>query len=71
MAFDVAGLDWQRYVEVDPALLRPAEVDLLVGDPTKARQLLGWKPAVAFPELVEMMVRCDLEMLSGRRPGVA
>src|SRR5262245_60209747 len=60
IAFDHAGLDWRRYVRLDPALLRPAEVDHLVGDPSKARSTLGWKPSVDFPGLVRMMVDADL-----------
>ena len=63
IAFGHAGLDWQRYVRVDPALLRPAEVDHLLGDPSKARTELGWTPRVAFKQLVEMMVDADLERL--------
>jgi GDPmannose 4,6-dehydratase len=65
-AFAVVGLDWRAHVRRDPALLRPAEVDLLVGDATKARRQLGWTPRVDFAALVEMMVRADLERL-GRR----
>jgi GDPmannose 4,6-dehydratase len=67
-AFAVVGLDWRDYVRQDPALLRPAEVDLLVGDASKARDVLGWAPRVDFAGLVEMMVRADLERLRGR-PG--
>jgi GDPmannose 4,6-dehydratase len=63
LAFGAAGLDWQKSVVIDPALVRPAEVDLLIGDPSKARMKLGWKPEVSFPQLVEMMVRADLERL--------
>jgi GDPmannose 4,6-dehydratase len=60
-AFSHAGLSWQDYVKVDPALLRPAEVDLLIGDPTKARTTLGWHPRVSTRELAAMMVESDLE----------
>jgi len=60
IAFERVGLDWQKYVEVDPSLFRPAEVDFLVGDSSKARQILGWEPDVSFSELVERMVDCDL-----------
>jgi GDPmannose 4,6-dehydratase len=60
IAFGHAGLDWEQYVREDPALLRPAEVDHLVGDPSKARQQFGWKPSVDFPGLVKMMVDADL-----------
>lgn len=60
IAFDHVGLDWQKYVVVDPRLYRPAEVDLLQGDYSKARTKLGWEPRVSFPELVRMMVDADL-----------
>jgi GDPmannose 4,6-dehydratase len=60
VAFARVGLDWQRYVVVDEQLYRPAEVDVLLGDPTKAREVLGWSPKVTFRELVEMMVDADL-----------
>jgi GDPmannose 4,6-dehydratase len=66
VAFGAVGLDWRQYVTTDPAFLRPAEVDLLIGDATKARTVLGWTPAVTFAGLVEMMVRADLARL-GRR----
>lgn len=66
-AFDVVGLDWQKFVVQDPALIRPAEVDLLIGDFAKARRLLGWQPTVGFSELVRMMVQADLERLSPGR----
>ncbi|CAN5646957.1 GDP-mannose 4,6-dehydratase [soil metagenome] len=70
-AFALVGIDnWRDYVRQDPKFLRPAEVDLLIGDATKARTQLGWKPEVAFPELVEMMVRNDLE-LEANKAGVA
>lgn len=60
-AFAVADLpDWERYVRQDPAFMRPAEVDLLLGDASKARDKLGWTPTVSFPELVQMMVESDL-----------
>jgi GDPmannose 4,6-dehydratase len=59
-AFGHAGLDWSKYVRIDPALLRPAEVDHLVGDATKARKVLGWEPSVNFKQLVGMMVDADL-----------
>jgi GDPmannose 4,6-dehydratase len=64
LAFSHAGLDWQAHVEVDPALLRPAEVNTLRGDATKARQRLGWQPNVTFRELVTMMVDADLERVA-------
>jgi GDPmannose 4,6-dehydratase len=67
IAFDHAGLDWRRYVRLDPALLRPAEVDHLVGDPSKAHTTLGWKPSIDFPGLVRMMVDADLERAGSSR----
>jgi GDPmannose 4,6-dehydratase len=63
-AFGSVGLDWERHVVVDPRYYRPAEVDLLVGDPAKARRVLGWAPEVTFEELVERMVQADLERLA-------
>ena len=66
LAFDCAGLNWENYVETDPAFLRPAEVELLCGDPAKAKAELGWEPKVRLEELVEMMVESDL----GRHQGV-
>ena len=59
-AFTHAGLDWEKYVVIDPRFFRPAEVDLLLGDPTKAKTKLGWKPAVDFKTLVRMMVDADM-----------
>jgi GDPmannose 4,6-dehydratase len=64
IAFDQVGLDWEEYVEVDEQFFRPAEVDLLIGDATKASEALGWKPEVGFDELVRMMVDSDLRALS-------
>lgn len=62
IAFAEVGIDdWTDYVYIDPAFMRPAEVDLLIGDATKARDVLGWKPKVEFPELVQMMVRNDVD----------
>src|SRR5256712_4935241 len=61
IAFAHAGLDWQKYVVVDPAFVRPAEVDLLIGDASKARRVLGWAPKHSFQQLIEMMVDADLE----------
>jgi GDPmannose 4,6-dehydratase len=65
IAFEHAGLDWKRYVLTDPTYLRPAEVDHLVGDASKARAELGWEPRVSFEHLVRMMVDADVERLSG------
>jgi GDPmannose 4,6-dehydratase len=67
LAFRQVGLDWQRYVKVDQALVRPAEVDILQADPRKARTGLGWAPEVSFEQLVAMMVDADLQRLSARR----
>ena len=64
-SFGYLGLDWEKYVEIDPRYYRPAEVDLLIGDPTKARTVLGWEPKVKFKELVQMMVDSDLEKIKG------
>jgi GDPmannose 4,6-dehydratase len=66
VAFGCVGLKWQDHVREDPAFLRPAEVDLLVGDASKARATLGWTPRVGFEGLVEMMVRADLERLRAK-----
>ena len=66
IAFGAVGLDWRECVHEDPALLRPAEVERLVGDASKARRVLGWAPRVSFRELVETMVRADLERLQPR-----
>ena len=63
-AFGHLGLDWTRYVRMDPAFLRPAEVDHLIGDPAKATAALGWTPSVDFTGLVRMMVDADMQRLS-------
>ena len=63
-AFGHVGLDWQKYVRVDPAFLRPAEVDHLIGDASKAKRVLGWEPSVSFEGLVSMMVDADIATLS-------
>jgi GDPmannose 4,6-dehydratase len=63
IAFGCAGLDWRRHVTTDPKLVRPAEVDKLRGDASKARARLGWRPEVSFEAMIEMMVRADLERL--------
>jgi GDPmannose 4,6-dehydratase len=62
-AFGHVGLDWQKYVAQDPKFMRPAEVDLLVGDATKAGRVLGWEPNINFIQLIQMMVDADLQML--------
>lgn len=64
LAFGYVGLNYQDYVVQDPRFYRPAEVDLLISDPSKARTVLGWEPNVSFKELVEMMVEADLQRLS-------
>jgi GDPmannose 4,6-dehydratase len=64
VAFDRVNLDWKRHVRLDPKFLRPAEVDHLIGDASKARAALGWRPEIDFPALVRMMVDADLERLS-------
>ena len=60
-AFGLVGLDWKKYVEIDPRYYRPAEVDLLLGDPTKAKEKLGWHPKTTFKELVKIMLEYDLK----------
>ena len=65
IAFDEAGVDdWERYVQLDPAFVRPAEVDHLIGDYSKAKRELGWEPRTSFEELIRLMTRADLEALS-------
>jgi GDPmannose 4,6-dehydratase len=66
VAFSHVGLDWQEFVKQDPRFFRPAEVDLLIGDPSKAKQTLGWKLDVSFPQLIQMMVDSDLQHLKER-----
>jgi GDPmannose 4,6-dehydratase len=63
LAFGYLDLDWEKYVVVDPEFYRPAEVDLLVSDPTKVREELGWEPKVSFQELIQMMVEADMARL--------
>lgn len=70
IAFQYVNLNWQDYVEFDPRYLRPAEVELLIGDSTKARQKLGWEPSVTFEELVKLMVDSDREALESQLRGV-
>jgi GDPmannose 4,6-dehydratase len=64
LAFKIAGLDWRDHVVCDAAFIRPAEVDHLCADPSKAKDQLGWEPTIGFEELVTMMVEADLELLS-------
>ena len=68
LAFDAAGLNWKDHVTLDERFLRPAEVDLLVGDASTARSQLGWEPSVSFEEMVEIMVNADIKLLSGEKP---
>lgn len=67
-AFGYVNLNWEDYIEFDPRYLRPAEVDLLIGDPAKAKQKLGWEPSVTFEELVSMMVEADLQAIGCASP---
>ena len=71
VAFSHVGLDWNDHVVVDETFMRPAEVDLLVGDSTKAEEELGWSPKTPFPDLVHLMVDADLDFLEGRLRGLA
>jgi len=71
IAFDHVGLDWKKYVVIDPAFCRPAEVDLLLSDPARARKELGWREEVRFPDLVTMMVDADLAALGKSKTGPA
>lgn len=70
IAFDRAGLDWREHVKTDPRFLRPAEVEMLLSDPSKARNNLGWVPEVSFRHLVEMMVDSDVALVNGQ-PAIA
>jgi GDPmannose 4,6-dehydratase len=71
IAFEHVGLTWEDHVTIDEKYMRPAEVDLLIGDASKAREALGWKPRTSFEELVTMMVDADIELLSGRLKGIS
>ena len=66
VAFSRAGLDWEKYIVIDPKFIRPAEVDLLIGDPAKAKAKLGWQPKTSFRELIHMMVDADMARLQAR-----
>ncbi len=68
-AFGHVGLDWEKYVETDPRYYRPAEVDLLIGDPAKAKEKLGWEPKTKFKELVKLMVQADVDELEKKLAG--
>ena len=69
VAFTHAGLDWQKYVEIDPNYFRPAEVELLIGDYTKAKQKLGWEPKTTFKALTKLMVDADVKLVSDHQAG--
>ena len=71
VGFDHVDLDWEQYVVMDEAFMRPADVDLLVGDSAKARSVLGWTPTVDFEDLVTMMVSADLDLLNGKLRGIS
>jgi GDPmannose 4,6-dehydratase len=71
IAFEHVGLGWEDHVVVDDKFMRPAEVDLLIGDASKATKVLGWEPRTSFEELVTMMVDADIELLSGRLRGIS
>ena len=62
--FELAGLDPNKYVEIDPRLMRPHEVPCLLGDPTKAKQILGWKPKIKFKDLCKLMLEEDIRYFS-------
>jgi GDPmannose 4,6-dehydratase len=68
-AFGWANLDWKQYVKIDPRYYRPAEVDLLIGDASKAKKILGWQPTTTFSELVRIMVEADIDQLTRQLSG--
>jgi GDPmannose 4,6-dehydratase len=70
-AFHLVGLDWEKYVVIDEKFRRPAEVHLLVGDSTKARATLGWRPSFDFDELIQDMVKADLKTAESNKPATA
>ena len=69
LAFGQVNLDWEKYVEIDPRYYRPAEVDVLLGDYSKAKRQLGWEPKTKFPDLVKLMVQADIKLLKDHREG--
>jgi GDPmannose 4,6-dehydratase len=69
LAFGHVNLDWQKYVEIDPRYFRPAEVELLIGDASKAKRQLGWEPKTKFADLVKLMVEADVKLLKDHREG--
>ena len=68
-AFARVGLDWERFVEIDPRYYRPSEVDYLLGDASKARRVLGWTPKTTFSQLVDVMVDADVQLLEDQLAG--
>jgi GDPmannose 4,6-dehydratase len=68
-AFSLVGLDWSKHVEIDPNYFRPAEVNELKGDPSKAKETIGWEPKVRFEELVSIMVDADVKLLEDELAG--
>jgi GDPmannose 4,6-dehydratase len=71
LAFGHLNLDWKKYVEIDPRYYRPAEVDVLIGDASKAKRQLGWEPKTKFADLVKLMVEADVKLLKDHREGRA
>jgi GDPmannose 4,6-dehydratase len=69
VTFGHAGLDWKKHVEIDPRYYRPAEVDVLIWDYSKAKQQLGWEPKTRFVDLAKLMVDTDIELLRRHREG--
>ena len=69
VAFGHAGLDWKKHVEIDPRYYRPAEVDVLIGDHSKARKQLGWEPKTRFADLARLMVDADIKLLKDHQEG--
>ncbi len=69
LAFAQVHLDWRKYVQIDPRYFRPAEVDELIGDASKAKRQLGWQPKTKFPDLVKLMVEADIKLLKDHREG--
>jgi len=70
-AFKYAGLDWKKYVEIDPRYFRPTEVNILQGDASKAERTFGWRPKVKFNDLVKLMVDADIKLLDDQLEGHA
>ncbi|HEY5500834.1 MAG TPA: GDP-mannose 4,6-dehydratase, partial [Candidatus Humimicrobiaceae bacterium] len=66
VAFDYLNLDWKKHIKIDPKFIRPAEVELLIGDSTKAKTELGWSPKHSFEGLIKMMVDADYKLLTGK-----